>query len=119
MGQNSNRDRCGRYNSNEVDVIISAMTNNRLDYIWNAHPKPWFMSSGKLNYASIKDGMIKVNFTVSKHEARKNIRWDQERDRVLLEVKDSDGRVVIDNWVNFDDKGIVTATMCLGDSNAI
>ncbi len=101
-----------------MEITLNPMTGNKIEYIWASHRKPWRMSCGRIGRARIEDGYIKVGFTISLREARSHHRWDKKNKRILIEVLDNDGRVVIDNWLEFGKRKAITATLCLGESNA-
>ncbi len=102
-----------------MKLEINPIRDNKIEYIWFSHKKPWKTNIGSINTSRLEDGLIKVNFTVSIHQARKDPRWDPVNKKVIIEVLDADGRVVVDNWLSFKDKRAVTATLCLGDPNGI
>lgn len=100
-----------------MEVVLNPMTGSKIEYIWGSHPRPWRMSIGEIGHAKIEDGCIKVVFTISLREAMLSDRWDTLNNRVFLEVLDAEGRVVIDNWLKFTDQKVITAKLCLGETN--
>ena len=101
-----------------MQIILDPMLGSKIEYLWFAHRRPWVISVGKINRARIEDELIQVSFTMSLKDAQKSPRWDEVNKRLLAEIVDADGRVVIDNWVEFgENKKVITATMCIGDPN--
>lgn len=71
----------------------------KVEYIYYSHPKPWRLSVGDILSEEIENGTIKVNFTLSRLDAISEGRWDPVKECVILEVLDKDNRVVFETAV--------------------
>jgi len=99
-----------------MKIELDPMLGKKIDYIWAAHKKPWSLyPTGEVGHVNIQEGVIRVGFTVSMREAKKTLNWDEENNRVFVEVRDAEGRVVMDNWIKFEDKRVLVGHLCLGE----
>lgn len=93
--------------------IITPIVDGRLEYIWYAHcrNKPWVSPIGDLENPRVEDRSIKVDFTVTRENAEKSPRYDEVRDRVVLEVHDSEGQPITEHWLNLRGRDEITGTI--------
>lgn len=98
-------------------IVFNPMLGDRLNYIYFSHPKPWTSNIGEVKSIRVENDIIKVKVYLEAKEARQSERWDAAGNRVIVEIRDADGRIVMGNWVDLK-QSIMTFDMCLGDSNA-
>ena len=102
-----------------VTRTYDPMMGQKTAYIYYAHKRPWRMNVGTIGAADIThDGVIRVQFELTREQAEKADRFDPEGDRVMLEVLDAENRTVIENWLPLRGLNRISSKLCLGDPNA-
>jgi hypothetical protein len=83
-------------------------------YLWSVHPLPWSINHGQIHRSYIMvDGTICVEFELDKHSVENTERWSVRKNGIVLEVCDRDNIPVMENWIFFDKKTKINATLCL------
>jgi|SRR5690625_1342734 len=75
----------------------------RVEYLFYNHPKPWRLSCGEIGGYYIEDGVIYVDFMMFRKDAVNDDRWDHINECVIIEVIDSEDRVVFEASVPVSD----------------
>lgn len=93
--------------------IITPIVDGRLEYIWYAHcrNKPWVSNVGELSDPRVENRAIKVDFTVTRKNAEQSARYDEVRDRVVLDVQDSEGHPITEQWLYLRGRDEITGTI--------
>lgn len=102
-----------------VTRTYEPMMGQKTPYIFYAHKRPWKMNAGDIGDTEIThDGVIRVDFEITREQAEAADRFDPAGDRVMLEVLDAEGRTVIENWLPLRGLNRINSKLCLGDPNA-
>ena len=76
----------------------------KTEYIFYSHEKPWRLSCGDIVRIYIDEGVIYVDFTLSLSDATDSDKWDPKRELVILEVIDNDDKIVFQTPVKIEKK---------------
>lgn len=84
---------------------IRPTTHGKLTYLVQTHAptSTWTASPGEIQDIFIDNDQILVDLEIGRQESQDHKSWDRNKERVMVEIKGGDGRVIFEHPVEIKD----------------